>query len=221
MLFFKTLLVSASALVSLAAAQSNALFFTSVPTAIQAGETYEITYEATDPNAPVAITLRQGSSTDLNTVTTLTSSATGGTFSWTVPDSFPDGGDYALQITQGDENNYSGQFAITGGDPAAISSVSSRTATVSVSRSTITSSISSASSSLASAAITSSIGRNTTLSSATLTRSTTTFSNTGETGASETGETSSGPSGAPTDAATGLTQPLVFVAGAAVAALFL
>jgi hypothetical protein len=62
------------------------------------GEPQAITYATNDTTTPVEIILRQGPSTNLQTVDVLTRDATGGQFIWTPPKSLPNGADYALEI---------------------------------------------------------------------------------------------------------------------------
>ncbi|KAF2754141.1 hypothetical protein EJ05DRAFT_504252 [Pseudovirgaria hyperparasitica] len=113
--FLSSLLVGATALVSFVAAQSNTLILTGVPNEVEAGQTYTLTYVAPEIDEPVTITLREGDSGNLNTIATLTSSATGGTYQWTVAGDLFNSADYALQITQGDQINYTGKIALSGG----------------------------------------------------------------------------------------------------------
>lgn len=126
MRFFNSVLFAASALVSLVAAQSATLKFTDFPSTVQAGKSYTIKYTSTELSSPATIVLRKGSSTNLNTISTLTTTATGGSFVWSVDASLADGNDYALMISQGTENNnYAGPIQLTGGSASAISSATS------------------------------------------------------------------------------------------------
>ncbi|KAK4507920.1 hypothetical protein PRZ48_001655 [Zasmidium cellare] len=125
----------AAGLAALAAAQSATLGFTSVPKDITAGQPEAIEYKAADLNSPVTIILRKGASTDLKTISTLTSSATGGKYTWTPSTSLVSGSDYALQITQGSETNYYGPFALAGGAASGSSSSASASVTSSASHS--------------------------------------------------------------------------------------
>ncbi|KAK1911893.1 hypothetical protein P3342_010977 [Pyrenophora teres f. teres] len=84
---------------------------------VVAGKTYTITYSPAD-DTPTTFILRQGKSTDLTTVGTLTTTATGGKFEWTPEKSLPNQPDYALQIQRGTVINYSAQFPLTGGSNA-------------------------------------------------------------------------------------------------------
>ncbi|KAF1808940.1 hypothetical protein P152DRAFT_176787 [Eremomyces bilateralis CBS 781.70] len=74
-----------------------------------------ITYTAPS-SAPVTIVLRKGNPGALDTISTLTTSSTGGSFTWTPASDLAPGSDYALEISQGGgAPNYSAQFGITGG----------------------------------------------------------------------------------------------------------
>ncbi|KAL9601399.1 MAG: hypothetical protein Q9219_002575 [cf. Caloplaca sp. 3 TL-2023] len=78
---------------------------------------------------PVTITLKRGDSNNLQTVSLITGSATGKSFTWNVPRDLPNGDDYALQINQGvDDVNYSGRFTLSGGSTASITSPTAATA---------------------------------------------------------------------------------------------
>lgn len=85
-----------------------------------------MTYATNDTSSPVTIILRKGPSNDLDTVATLTDSATNGQYIWTPSDSLVNGNgriasaaqaakrlticfaDYALEITQNGQTNYYG-----------------------------------------------------------------------------------------------------------------
>lgn len=73
---------------------------------------------------PVSIILRQGPSTDLKDVETLTTDARNGQYIWTPSTSLPNGNNYALQIKQGDQINYFGPFTVQGASTSASASVS-------------------------------------------------------------------------------------------------
>ncbi|UPX11596.1 uncharacterized protein EKO05_0002193 [Ascochyta rabiei] len=119
---------------------------------VKAGQTYTVTYSPAD-NTPTTFILRKGLSTDLATIGTLTSTATGGTFSWTVASDLPDGSDYALEIRQaGQSPNYSGQFGLTGGSAVASSSAAASASASSASAYSVSSVIASHASSASSAA---------------------------------------------------------------------
>ncbi|EMC93601.1 hypothetical protein BAUCODRAFT_150900 [Baudoinia panamericana UAMH 10762] len=114
-MFAKALLAGAFA--ALAAAQSTVLTFTYVPNPMTDGQPQALTYTTNDSFTPVTILLRQGLPRNLETIMTLTTTATGGQFIWTPPTSLPDGSDYALEIMQVNEVNYFGPFVIQGADP--------------------------------------------------------------------------------------------------------
>jgi hypothetical protein len=118
--FLKTV---ASVALFAAAALAQGVAFTSTPSGVQVGQSYTITWTGGDPNQPVTLVLRSGSPGNLDTTTTITADAKGGSYTWTPGTTIPDGAAYALQITQGTDTNYSGQFTIQGGT-AAVASVS-------------------------------------------------------------------------------------------------
>ena len=161
MRFFQTLAAGAALVAS-----ALSLTIDTFPTAgVEAGKTYTITYSPKD-NTPTTFILRKGVSTDLDTVDTLTTTATGGSFQWTVDSKYVDATNYALEIRQeGVSPNFSGQFPLTGGEGTESSSSASASATASsgsVTRSASTSASASPSAS----------SNGTTVSSATLTRTT-------------------------------------------------
>lgn len=119
MRFFETILAGAALVAAAFAVEIN-----EAPNEVQAGRSYRITYTPGD-DTPTTFILRKGKSGDLSTITTLTESATGGEFMWSVDSALPDANDYALEIRQGDENNYFGPFALTGGSEPTSSSESS------------------------------------------------------------------------------------------------
>ncbi|KAL4814135.1 hypothetical protein BDW67DRAFT_166772 [Aspergillus spinulosporus] len=61
---------------------------------------------------PVTITLRQGPAGNLRTLKVLTHDAQGGSFTWIPDESLASGSDYALQIEQDGNINYSGLMAL-------------------------------------------------------------------------------------------------------------
>jgi len=167
MRFFE-IVISGAALIS----SALAVTIDTYPTAVVAGTTYQITYSPKDQ--PATFILRKGASNNLDTVGEI-GTGTGGTFSWTVSSSLPNDGSYALEVRQGGDINYSGQFPLTGGSTAvssasaALSSaLASASAAVSSARASVSSVIASASSAAASATISPSAGTNTTVSTATL-----------------------------------------------------
>ncbi|OSS50831.1 hypothetical protein B5807_04141 [Epicoccum nigrum] len=153
MRFFQMLASSAAFIAAALAVEIN-----EYPTGgVEAGKTYTVTYSPAD-NTPTTFILRKGLSTDLDTVGTLTSTATGGTFSWTVAKDLPNGADYALEIRQsGEAPNYSGQFGLTGGSAAASSSIAASASASSASAHSVSSAIASKASSASAAASLSSV----------------------------------------------------------------
>lgn len=207
MRFIQTLLTGA-ALVATALSQ---LTIDTYPTSVEAGKTYTVEYSPKD-NTPTTFILRKGLSTNLDTVETLTTSATGGSFSWTVSSKYVDGTDYALEIRrEGQTPNYSGQFPLTGGEGTLSSAISSARASASSAASAAISSIVRS----ASATISPSAGTNSTVSAPTLSVSRT----------SGTTRPTSSSSGAPpesTGAASSLaTSPLAALFGAIAAFAYL
>lgn len=118
MRFFE-IVVSGAALISSAFAVTIDTYPT---TGVEAGKSYTITYSPKDQ--PATFILRKGLSTDLQTIATV-GTGQGGSFTWTVDKALPNGADYALQVTQGSEINYSGQFPLTGGSASVSSAASS------------------------------------------------------------------------------------------------
>ncbi|KAB8238516.1 hypothetical protein ETB97_001084 [Aspergillus alliaceus] len=90
---------------------TNALAFTEWPSTIYAGEPNTVNWIG-DPDVPATITLRRGASTNLDDVEVLTDQARGNTYTWTAREDLEDGSDYALQIRQNGEVNYSGLLAV-------------------------------------------------------------------------------------------------------------
>ncbi|KAF1346893.1 hypothetical protein BDV97DRAFT_228637 [Delphinella strobiligena] len=103
--------IGALGLVHMVAAQSAVLYFTSVINEASVGLPVAITYNAPN-NDPATIVLRQGDSANLATISTLTTSATNGTYTWIPSPSLPPAKDYALQILQDSEINYSAAFTL-------------------------------------------------------------------------------------------------------------
>ncbi|CAD0019898.1 unnamed protein product [Aureobasidium pullulans] len=130
--FLKTAAFGAFALASLVVAQAPRLSFTSVPTEVTAGQPVTIQYTSQILTAPATIVLRKGDPSDLQDVTTLTSKS----FS----ESLANASDYALQIAQGYQVNYSGQITLTGGNAAAVSSAKSASSSAKAAASSLTAS---------------------------------------------------------------------------------
>ncbi|PWY89271.1 hypothetical protein BO70DRAFT_377654 [Aspergillus heteromorphus CBS 117.55] len=95
-----------------------ALAFTQWPTAIYTGVPTTLKWE-TDSDAPVKVTLRKGAAQDLDTVKVLTAEARDGSFTWTPDDTVEDGDDYAFQIQQDGQVNYTGLLKVSNPNPPA------------------------------------------------------------------------------------------------------
>ncbi|KAF2277538.1 uncharacterized protein EI97DRAFT_466378 [Westerdykella ornata] len=137
------------------------------PKEVQAGRTYKVTYSPAD-NTPTTFILRKGDNANLDTITTLTESATGGEFQWSVDSALPNANDYALEIRQGTDVNYIGPITLTGGSKAtsSASKASSTHASTSSAPSTLTTSTSVAT-------VSSTVSGNATVTSASLSHSST------------------------------------------------
>ncbi|KAF6808117.1 hypothetical protein CSOJ01_07723 [Colletotrichum sojae] len=149
------------------AALAQAVQLTNSDFSITAGEPFTITWS--DNQGPVTLTLKNGPSTDLKTVTTITTGASGNSFTWTPSASLPSD-TYALEISDGTEPNYSNQFTIAGasGTATAASSTGSASATTAASSSasaTVTTTVTPASSSASESASVSSAANSTVASS--------------------------------------------------------
>ncbi|GLI76075.1 hypothetical protein PoHVEF18_004344 [Penicillium ochrochloron] len=144
--FTSVLAVSAS-LFAVAYA-NDPLAFTAWPKDIQAGKPVTLTWAGGAPDQPVTLTLRKGTSTNLQDVEIITAQAKDGTFTWTPGDNVKSGEDYAFQITQGGERNYSALLKAGPAVKAVSASQSSQTntATATNTNSAQTSSTSSSSS---------------------------------------------------------------------------
>lgn len=213
MRFFEIVLSGAALIAAAWAVELN-----DVPSSIEAGKTYTITYSPKDNTATTFI-LRKGDPNNLDTITTLTTTATGGSFSWTVPSNLANAKDYALEIRQsGQTPNFSGLIALTGGTTSVSSSYSgtptpTKSSSSSPTASSTTSDSSTLTSSTVSGTISSTPGANSTISSPTLSR-------TSSTGTSTT--TSSGPPQQTSNAAAFLgSSPVALFFGAVAAVAYL
>ncbi|KAJ9271980.1 hypothetical protein DTO212C5_2061 [Paecilomyces variotii] len=124
-----TSLFAAALLVTSVVAQGK-VAFTEWPPAVAVGQPATLRWTgATD--SPVTITLKRGDANDLKNVEVLTSDARGGTFQWTPSPDLTDGSDYAFQITQDGQVNYSGLITLSGGSVSAapVSTASAASAT--------------------------------------------------------------------------------------------
>ncbi|KAI0466467.1 Ser-Thr-rich glycosyl-phosphatidyl-inositol-anchored membrane family-domain-containing protein [Xylaria cf. heliscus] len=139
---------------------------------IEAGSTFEITWSGAE--GPVTLTLKDGEENNLKTVQTITTNASGDSFVWAVDPSLPSG-DYALEIEDGSDVNYSKMFPVEGtAAPTSATSSSSVSATSSSTSASTTSSESSSSES--SSSTDSSSSETTTSESSTTSAATTTTS---------------------------------------------
>ncbi|KAF2874762.1 Ser-Thr-rich glycosyl-phosphatidyl-inositol-anchored membrane family-domain-containing protein [Massariosphaeria phaeospora] len=129
MRFFEVIL-SGSALI----AAAWALELNDWPNKFVSGETYTITYSPKD-DTPTQLKLRQGESDNLKDVAVLTTDATGGSFTFTVDESLPNGDDYAIEVSQGTTVNYSNLIPLTGSEASPIASSATPSATASSSAS--------------------------------------------------------------------------------------
>jgi len=179
MRFINSVLFAASALASFAAAQSSTLFFTNFPKSVIAGTAYSVEWKTDDTTTPITITLEQGPTGNLKDVTVLTSDAANGKFSWTPSKSLSVGGNYALKISQGNQFNYGGPIALSGGSPSSASAAASSTASASAS-------------SASASSLSVSAKSNSTLSTAAITSAKSSGSASASASASQTGAASSG-----------------------------
>ncbi|KAE8140956.1 hypothetical protein BDV38DRAFT_279412 [Aspergillus pseudotamarii] len=90
---------------------TNALSFTQWPGVIHTGEDNTVKWIG-DPNLPTTITLRRGAANNLSDVDVLTRDARGNEYTWKASDDLQDGSDYALQIQQNEEINYTGHITV-------------------------------------------------------------------------------------------------------------
>jgi hypothetical protein len=119
MRFFEVVLSGAALLSAVWAVELN-----DVPSALVAGQTVTITYSPKD-NTPTTFILRKGDPGNLDTIGSI-GTATGGSFTWTVPSDLTDAPNYAFEVQQaGAEPNYSGLIPLTGGSGSSSSSSSS------------------------------------------------------------------------------------------------
>ncbi|KAJ5660418.1 hypothetical protein N7507_006869 [Penicillium longicatenatum] len=157
---FTTILAVSASLVTLGYA-ADPLSFTSWPADIAAGKPVTLTWAGANTHAPVTLTLRKGTSGNLQDVETITDQAKDGTFTWTPGANIKEGETYAFQVTQDGERNYSalltaaapanpqapeatqtGTSASTTAAPTGTTSMSSSEMTGTTSRALISSSVS-------------------------------------------------------------------------------
>ncbi|GMF77674.1 unnamed protein product [Aspergillus oryzae] len=90
---------------------TDALSFTQWPGVIHTGEDNTVKWIG-GPDLPTTITLRRGAANDLGDVYVLTRDARGNEYTWKANDDLQDGSDYALQIQQNEEINYTGHIIV-------------------------------------------------------------------------------------------------------------
>jgi len=207
-MFSKTLF----SLALLASSAMAAITFTSAPSTVEAGQTYTLKYTTEDTVTPISIILRKGDPLNLGTIGPLTTSATGGSFTWTAPTTLASGTDYAFEIEQGTDINYYGPFSLTGGTAPVSSSAAlvSASATASSSGSIASVVLSSAHSSVSAKP---SNYANSTTTKTTLSTSLSTARLSTSSGASATATK------APSNGASSISSPIALIIGA-VAAMF-
>ncbi|MCJ1408964.1 hypothetical protein MMC19_003041 [Ptychographa xylographoides] len=136
MRYLSTILAGAACVVATVAQTVPQIAFTTLPGAtVQAGVPVQLAWSGGDNTSAVTITLKQGMEDNLQTVALITGDATGNNYTWTPSSSIPSGTNYALQISQGnDDVNYSGMFTFTGGasSTSSTSSMSSTSSSTSV-----------------------------------------------------------------------------------------
>ncbi|EED13397.1 extracellular matrix protein, putative [Talaromyces stipitatus ATCC 10500] len=98
----------------LMSAMADYVAFTEWPASLTAGQPVTLKWVG-GGDAPFTITLRKGASTDLHDVQVLTTAATNGEYTWTPPRDLQNANDYAFQISQGDQINYTGLLPLSGG----------------------------------------------------------------------------------------------------------
>lgn len=183
-----------------AAAPAWAIQLTNTAYAVEAGQPFTLTWS--DSEGPVTVTLKNGASTNLQTVEVIASGLTTSSFTWNPPSSLPSD-TYAFEVADSSSNspNYSPQFtfqgsAATGSATSATgsSSSSATSASTTLSSLTITSSSSTTTASAnSSATITSTnSGNSTTTSSATSSTRTSTRTSATGTGSESTSTSTPG-----------------------------
>ncbi|KAI4805048.1 hypothetical protein E4T44_11293 [Aureobasidium sp. EXF-8845] len=130
--FLKTTVMGAFALTSLVVAQAPRLAFTRTPTDVTAGQPVTVQYTAQN--------LAQILRARLSTCTDVLDNAVNGSYTWIPDRSLENASNYALQISQGYEVNYSGLITLSGGNAAAVSSAKSVTSSAQAAASSLTAS---------------------------------------------------------------------------------
>lgn len=202
--------VSASVAFALLAGVASAVEFTNTEFDVQAGQPFVLTWQ--DGTGPYQILLKNGISTDLDTVETLVESTTAESATVVLPASLTTDL-YAFEIVDNgdDSNNYSVQFTFSGS--AASSSATSAT----TASSTKTTATTSTTSTTGTTSTTSTTGTTTTTSgTASTTMTTSTSSTSTKTSSSSAAATTTVAS---TNEGRGLAAPLLLAAGIALAAI--
>ncbi|KAJ0164791.1 hypothetical protein CTA2_173 [Colletotrichum tanaceti] len=200
-----------SVLVAGFAALAQAVQLTNSNYNVQAGEPFIITWS--DAQGPVTLTLKNGPSTNLNTVQIIASGQSGDSYTWTPPSTLASD-QYAIEITDGTGTpNYSEQFTLAT-DVTASASVSSAVSTVS---SAVTSLVSVSSTITSSVSLTSSVSSAETSAVSSAANSTIATS-TRATRTSATGEASNSPTTVPTGDSARIGSPIALI-GLTVAAM--
>lgn len=116
---YSIVFLGASAFAAFAHAQTNPLFFSTMPKQdekLLTGEPIKVDFKAPKPD-PVKITLLRGAPLNNHADRVLSEAATGTSFTFTPDSSYPVACDYGLQIDQaGSEPNYSTHFCIASPD---------------------------------------------------------------------------------------------------------
>ncbi|KAI9647562.1 hypothetical protein NHQ30_003947 [Ciborinia camelliae] len=214
---FSTLFLAAAA-----ATLASAVELTNPSFNVAAGSPFNITWANAD--GPVTLTLKDGPSTNLHTVTVIGSGLTGGSHTWTPPVSL-DSGIYAIEISDSSSDpNYSVQFPIAAAAGSSISSSYSGTSSSTSETSSSTSGSSTASSTSGSSSSTSSsasASKASSHSSSSASKTSSSSPSASKTSSSASSSGSSTSTKAPTSAAVDLASPLalVFLAFAAIVTL--
>ncbi|KAB8303843.1 hypothetical protein EYC80_005214 [Monilinia laxa] len=213
---FSTIFLAAAA-----ATLASAVKLTNPSFEVTAGTPFNITWS--DAEGPVTLTLKNGPSTDLTTVSVIGSGLSGGAYSWTPPATL-DSSLYAIEITDStNDPNYSVQFQVSGATASASTvtasstSASSSGTSSSASASSTTSSTSgnssstSTSSSASSSSIASSNSTSTAKSSSSASKTSSLTSSTSKASSSSSSSGTSTSTSAPTSSAAEIASPLAFV----------
>jgi hypothetical protein len=217
---FSTVLLSVAAFAAAVLAAENPIIKPDGKEPILAGHTFTIEWKPTTEGT-ITLTLRQGPSTNLNTLGVIADKVpNSGTYEWTPDASLPSGDNYAIMITSANGDvNYTPLLTITGTSSKAVSSSHpSKTAAASKSGSatTVSASMTKSHSASMTSAPHSTAHHNSTIYTSTRTSSNSTTSST-QSGSKtsttlHTGSSSSTPSAAPASGAVGMIRsPLALV----------